>query len=193
MFYLPQQSRHSWEYVCLSPEHTYNAEEIRGLILLKPIPYGEKVCLYFFAMAQRTGSSKRTGVSSLVLEGKTVSRNMLLGLNMDENGHKGPGILKCSQWTSSWSFFGAFLKYNPTLTESKFQKPGYCRTKSYDLEITSAVLITNFYISEFPEHHRQPEWCHSSCSNPAACSDWGKGDIQPVNRIERYKIIWNHY
>lgn len=83
---------------------------------------------------------------------------------------QGPGILKCSQCTSSYSFSGDFLKCNPTLTESKFQKPGYCRMKSCDLEITSAILITNFYISEFPEHHRQPEQYRSSCSNPAACS-----------------------
>lgn len=41
VFYLPQESRLSWENVCLSPEHTYNAEEMRGLILLKPVPYGE--------------------------------------------------------------------------------------------------------------------------------------------------------
>lgn len=41
VFYLPQESRLSWENVCLSPEHTYNAEKMRGLILWKPVPYGE--------------------------------------------------------------------------------------------------------------------------------------------------------
>lgn len=37
VFYLPQESRLSWENVCLRPEHTYNAEKMRGLILLKPV------------------------------------------------------------------------------------------------------------------------------------------------------------